>query len=239
MSKVTTTKTKTTKKVSKTKEVPVVEETPAPVVEEPAPVPEPVVEEPAAPVEETPAPVVEETPAAPVEEVAAPVVEEVTMRQRFDLLIKSRTDLINTLKAEVQELKKMQRDHDVMLKEASKKLKKKKAPRDDGVVRKPSGFASPVVVSDELYAFLAQFGVKHGDLVARTDVTRYVTSYIKEHNLQNPEHRREIVPDDSLKSLFGPPMEPKDPNDANSPLIYTYLKMQRYLSSHFPKKSAQ
>ena len=42
---------------------------------------------------------------------------------------------------EVQELRKMQRDHEVALKEASKKSKKKKLPRDESNPRKPSGFA--------------------------------------------------------------------------------------------------
>ena len=88
-----------------------------------------------------------------------------------------------------------------------------------------------------MYKFLDKYGVKKGDPIARTDVTRFITTYIKEHDLQNPEHRREIVPDATLKKLFGPAMEPKDPNDANSPLVYTYLKLQRYLSPHFPKKA--
>jgi upstream activation factor subunit UAF30 len=130
----------------------------------------------------------------------------------------------------------MQRDHEHAIKDASKRSKKKKAPRDDAKPRKPSGFASPVVVSDHLYKFLEQFGVNKSEPIARTDVTRYITTYIKDKDLQNPEHRREIIPDASLRDLFGPAMEPKDPNDANSPLVYTYLKLQKYLSAHFPKK---
>jgi upstream activation factor subunit UAF30 len=158
------------------------------------------------------------------------------MRTRFEALINSRQDQMNELKREIQELRRMQRDHEHALKDALKKSKKKKAPRDENNPRKPSGFASPVVVSDDLYSFLEQFGVKHGEPIARTDVTRHITSYIKEHDLQNPEHRREIVPDAALKKLFGAPMEPKDSNDENSPKVYTYLKLQRYLSAHFPKK---
>ena len=158
------------------------------------------------------------------------------MKQRFEKLIKSKQDLMVELKREVQELRKMQRDHEHAVKDASKKSKRKKTPRDENNPRKPSGFASPVVVSDDLYSFLAQFGVSKTEPIARTDVTRHITSYIKEHDLQNPEHRREIIPDAALLKLFGPAMEPKDPNDANSPLVYTYLKLQRYLSAHFPKK---
>jgi chromatin remodeling complex protein RSC6 len=221
MSKVATKTTKTTKKTTKSV-------TPAVEPEVSVPTPAPVVEPTVAPVEPV-------TASEPVTETTS---ETESMKQRFDKLIKSKQDLINELKREIQELRKMQRDHENAIKDASKKTKRKKTPRDDSNPRKPSGFASPVIVSDDLYAFLAQFGVKKSDPIARTDVTRHITSYIKEHDLQNPEHRREIVPDAALKKLFGPAMEPKDPNDANSPLVYTYLKLQRYLSAHFPKKSS-
>jgi chromatin remodeling complex protein RSC6 len=224
MSKVTTstkaTPKTTTKKTTKAKEV-LVE--PTPVVE-------------TTPVETTPVPV--ETTTAPLDATTTVAEVELTdsMKQRFEALIKSKQNLMNDLKREIQELRKMQRDHEHAVKEASKRSKKKKS-NSDSTPRKPSGFASPVIVSDDLYSFLAQFGVKKTDPIARTDVTRHITSYIKEKDLQNPEHRREIVPDAALKKLFGPAIEPKDPNDANSPLVYTYLKLQRYLSPHFPKKA--
>ena len=49
-----------------------------------------------------------------------------TMRQRFEVLIKARQDQLLELKREVQELRKMQRDHENAIKDASKKSKKKK-----------------------------------------------------------------------------------------------------------------
>ena len=225
MSKVATKTTKTTKKTSKSV-TPIVEpEVPVVVVPTIAPV-------------ATVEPTITETEQTETATAETATIEIETMKQRFEKLIKSKQDLTNELKREIQELRKMQRDHENAIKEASKKTKRKKTPRDDSNPRKPSGFASPVIVSDDLYAFLAQFGVKNTDPIARTDVTRYITSYIKEHDLQNPEHRREIVPDAALNKLFGPAMEPKDPNDENSPLVYTYLKLQKYLSAHFPKKAS-
>lgn len=223
MNKVTTAKAKTTKaKTVKVKEA-------TPVVEVPAPTPTVTVTPTATPAPVESAPVVSE-------EVSTPVVE-VTLKQRFEALIKGKQDQINDIKKEIQDLRKMQRDYEAEIKDALKRSKKKRAPRDENNPRKPSGFASPVIVSDDLYKFLEKYGVKKNDPIARTDVTKYITSYIKEHDLQNPEHRREIVPDATLKKLFGPAIEPKDPNDANSPLVYTYLKLQRYLSQHFPKKA--
>jgi septal ring factor EnvC (AmiA/AmiB activator) len=102
-------------------------------------------------------------------EVAEEVASEVsTMRQRFEALIKARQDQMAELKREIQELRKMQRDHEHAIKDASKKSKKRKAPRDDANPRKPSGFASPVVVSDELYSFLEKYNITKGDPIART-----------------------------------------------------------------------
>jgi len=218
---------KTTKKTTKIKEEPVV--------------PSSVVESTTAPVEATTTATATATTTTTATADATVVEVESTdatsMKQRFEALIKSKQNLMNDLKREIQDLRKMQRDHEHAVKEASKRSKKKKTHSDDSIPRKPSGFASPVIVSDDLYSFLSQFGVKKTDPIARTDVTRHITSYIKEKDLQNPEHRREIVPDAALKKLFGPAIEPKDPNDANSPLVYTYLKLQRYLSPHFPKKA--
>ena len=37
----------------------------------------------------------------------------------------------------------------------------------------------------------------------RGEVVSKVWDYIKSHNLQNPENRREILADDKLKSVFG------------------------------------
>lgn len=157
-----------------------------------------------------------------------------TMRDRFERLIKSRADTIAELRREVQELRKMQRDHESALREASKK--KKRVTREDGAPRKPSGFAIPVVVSDTLYDFLGQYGVKRGEPISRPEVTRHINAYIKQHDLQNPENRREVLPDATLKKIFGEARDRRDPNDPSSPFVYKYLQMQRLISSHFPKK---
>ena len=236
MSKVTTSiKTTTVPKAKTTKTTKAKVTTESKTVEATAPVTVPVtVPVTAAPVTDV---TVTEVPVST--EVTATDAQTTSLRMRFDTLIKSKQDLMNDIKREIQELRKMQRDHEHAVKDASKRSKKKKVVRDESNPRKPSGFASPVVVSDELYKFLEQYGVKHSDPIARTDVTRYITTYIKDKDLQNPEHRREIIPDVLLKTLFGPAMEPKDPNDANSPLVYTYLKLQKYLSAHFPKKKVE
>jgi chromatin remodeling complex protein RSC6 len=57
------------------------------------------------------------------------------------------------------------------------------------------------------------------DPVSRGEVTSKVWEYIKSHNLQNPENRREILADDKLRKVFG-----KDK--------VTMFEMAKYLSQH-------
>ena len=197
--------------------------------------------------------------AAPV--VAAPVVEApvLSFRERLELLAQSAQQFSETMKSQVRELRKLQREHEVLLKNASKKSKKKKLPRDFSKLRRSTGFAEPVLVSNELYTFLVKTNatmkdsnftpsnqeeydswprvpVQAGVPVARTDVTSHISKYIKDHSLQNPTERREINPDALLKKIFSEPVE-SSKSDA-SKKVYTYLKLQKYVNHHFPSRKA-
>jgi chromatin remodeling complex protein RSC6 len=57
------------------------------------------------------------------------------------------------------------------------------------------------------------------DPLPRAQMVSRVWDYIKQHDLQNPENRREIVADDKLKRVFG-----KDK--------VTMFEMNRYLAQH-------
>lgn len=201
----------------------------------------------------------EVAPVAATEEVRE---EDKTLsfRQRLETLVQANQSYMLVLKSQVQELRKLQREHDQLVKDASRKNKKKKLPRDFTKPRRSTGFAEPVIVSDELYSFLVKtkatmkdtnftpssqeehnnwprVPVKTGVPVARTDVTSHISRYIKEHNLQNPNERREIVPDAALKKIFSEPLElsKSDP----SKKVYTYLKLQKYVNHHFPSRKTE
>jgi hypothetical protein len=207
--------------------------------------------------EPTPTPTPVEAPAA---EEAREVESAPSFRQRLEVLIQAQQSHMLVLKAQVQELRKLQREHDQLVKDASRKNKKKKLPRDFTKPRRATGFAEPVIVSDELYSFLVKtkatmkdssftpsnqeeqtnwprVPVKAGVPVARTDVTSHISRYIKDHNLQNPNERREIVPDAALKKIFSEPVEPSK-SDA-SKKVYTYLKLQKYVNHHFPSRKTE
>ena len=68
-------------------------------------------------------------------------------------------------------------------------------------------------------------GVKSDMLLARTDVTKRINTYIKANNLQNPDNKRIIHPDTKLSKLLN-----------NGKEEVTYFNLQRYMKVHFPKK---
>jgi len=106
------------------------------------------------------------------------------------------------------------------LKAADKASKKKRK----GGNRAPTGFVKPAPISDELAAF---FGLPSGTEMARTEATKKITEYIKEHKLENSKNGRKIDPDEPLKKLL---------NVTNQNL--EYFNLQTYIKHHFPKSKA-
>jgi len=86
----------------------------------------------------------------------------------------------------------------------------------------PSGIVKPTNISDEMCSFM---GKAPGTQLARTEVTKFITGYIKQHNLQDSVSKRNINPDTKLKSLLAIP-------DGE---ILTYFNLQKYMKVHFPK----
>ena len=91
--------------------------------------------------------------------------------------------------------------------------------------RTPSGFVKPTAISDELAKFL---GKGAGTEMARTEVTRELNAYIRQHNLQDKDNGRKINADASLRSLLH-----LGKNDE-----LTYFNLQKYMSPHFAKSKA-
>jgi chromatin remodeling complex protein RSC6 len=87
----------------------------------------------------------------------------------------------------------------------------------------PSGFSKPGKVSDELRAFLK---LGKDDLIARTEVTKRINAYCKEHGLQDKDDKRVLKPDKTLTKLLriGKGDE------------LTFFNLQKYMKVHFPNK---
>lgn len=170
----------------------------------PAPAPKVVVEEPA------PAP-------APKEVLDTSNASELMFQNILNDLQTQKTaisQLINTVK-------KLQKDYQKEV----KLFKKKK--KGTGKKREPSGFAKPAKISKELCTFL---GKSEGTEMARTEVTRYLTEYIKQHDLQFAQDKRKIIPDDKLKKLLF-----KGQKEAE----VTYFNLQKWMKPHFESSSTK
>jgi chromatin remodeling complex protein RSC6 len=68
-----------------------------------------------------------------------------------------------------------------------------------------------------------------GDKVARTEVTKYLSSYIKQHNLKSQENGRVIVPNEELGNLLG----------AKEDETITFFNLQRFMNKHFINHSSE
>jgi chromatin remodeling complex protein RSC6 len=126
------------------------------------------------------------------------------------------TSLTGQLKTIQSALKLLAKEFDKQKKIIDKVQKKKEKAK-----KSPSGFAKPCKISDELCDFI---GITKGTEQSRTDITRFINSYVKQHNLNNPENRREFFPDKKLKAI----LNVKDGEKV------TYFVLQRLIAHHFP-----
>jgi chromatin remodeling complex protein RSC6 len=171
-----------------------------------------------------PEPVVEvkkEEVSSAVIDTTTPATEEKESENLVQVLV-DKISSLTTLNKEIQVvLKQVARDYDKLKKIVDKIQKKRENAR-----KSPSGFAKPNKISDELCDFI---GVPRGTEKSRTDITRYINTYVKEHNLNKPTNRRVILPDEKLKAI----LNVKEGEEV------TFFILQRLISHHFPPKNVK
>ena len=170
---------------------------------------------PAAPKKEVPAePVVTETP---VEEPVDSVVPQISSDfLEFMTKLQAVNQMLSSLKADFRNLEK-KATRELRAAEKASMKKKRKAGN-----RSPSGFVKPTKISDELATFL---GKPKGSEMARTEVTREINTYIRNHKLQDKDNGRKINADKKLTALLK--LGSKDE--------LTYFNLQKFMSPHFAK----
>ena len=157
------------------------------------------------------------TPA--VEETAAPVEPISTVFGQF-------TDFMGRLQAVSAQMSSIRTEFRGLERQVTRELKaaakiSQKRKRKSGN-RAPSGFVKPTLISNELAAFLNK---PVGTEMARTEVTREINAYIREHKLQDKDNGRKIIADKKLTSL----LKLKKGDEL------TYFNLQKYMSPHFAK----
>lgn len=159
-----------------------------------------------------------ETNASSATVVSAQPVEE------LDEVIKKATERTETMRKELAllsgELKVLKR----LAARAVRAPRRRRVPEaNDATDRKPSGFARPSPLSDQLCAVL---GVEKGTEMPRTTVTRMICKIIKDNGINDAVNKRQIdlskPQAQALKALLVP--EPG--------ATITYFNLQKYLKKH-------
>ena len=166
------------------------------------------------------------TTAAPVE--AAP--------QSSDALLST---LADQLKALSTEFTSRVRDAVKATQEAAKQAKKeardsKKKRKVDPATLNPeqraawearranNAFLKQKPLTDELCSFM---GLKAGEKRSQTEVTKFISDYVKSHSCFDPSFKRRILPNAALAKLLR----------VDDKTEVTYLNLQRFLKVHFKK----
>jgi upstream activation factor subunit UAF30 len=110
---------------------------------------------------------------------------DVDLKPRKEFIKQALTEAINSETNEHEEESSEEHDDE---EDAAPAIKKKKG----------GGLSQSKEISDKLAAFLGK-----GKMMARTDVVKCLWAYIREHDLQNPSNKREIILDDAMRDVFG------------------------------------
>ena len=150
--------------------------------------------------------------------------DDIDIEQQFSGLLET----LGNLRGQITQIQNQVRTLEKNVKKQSKSNKKESKSR---IIRKPSGFAKPSKISDELITFMNK---TKGTELARTEVTQYIINYIKENSLQNMENRKNINPDKKLSDLLPKnldkcffPNSGAEANEGAIKLAYKYHKGKR------------
>ena len=189
------------------------------------------------PVEEVVEEVVEETTAAtevaPKATKKRRVVDRESVFTSFDALQKQVEDEIDAVRSAsdktrvsgVKFLRSLNKSLKQLKKDTARAMKQKRK-NPNRAKNTSSGFMKPVPISGEMSKFT---GWNSDELKSRVDVTKYICGYIRDNNLQNPDDRRQIVPDKKLQALLK--LDKKSLKE--EPL--TYYSLQKKIQPHFVK----
>jgi chromatin remodeling complex protein RSC6 len=147
---------------------------------------------------------------------------QTTINEQFESIL----TMLNNFKVQInamhQQIKLVEKNVRKEFKVLKKEVEKNKIKGN----KKPSGFATPSKVTNELCDFMDK---EKGSEIARTVVTKTLIDYIKKNNLENNENNQIIHPDEKLQNLLG--------IDENEKL--TYFTLQKHMNKHFIKKVKQ
>jgi chromatin remodeling complex protein RSC6 len=130
---------------------------------------------------------------------------------------KSVADAIKATKREAREIKKKKKKNPEDMTPEERKTWEARRANNAFLVQRP--------LTDELCHFM---GLKSGEKRSQTEVTKFISSYVKEHSCFDPAFKRRILPNSALAKL----LRVSDKDEV------TYLNLQSFLKVHFIKPKA-
>ena len=162
------------------------------------------------------------------------VVDRESVYADFDALVQSVEAEIENLRSAsngkvsgVKFLRSLNKSLKQLKKDTTRAMKQKRR-NPNRAKNTSSGFMKPVGISGEMCKFT---GWDASELKSRVDVTKYICGYIRDNDLQNPDDRRQIVPDKKLTALLK--LDKKSLKE--EPL--TYYSLQKKIQPHFVSAS--
>ena len=130
---------------------------------------------------------------------------------------KSVADAIKATKREAREIKKKKKKNPEDMTPEERKTWEARRANNAFLVQRP--------LTDELCAFM---GLKSGEKRSQTEVTKFISGYVKQHSCFDPNFKRRILPNSALAKL----LRVTDKEEV------TYLNLQSFLKVHFIKPKA-
>ncbi len=159
-------------------------------------------------------------------ETAAAGVEAVVEETRLEDEVRTITTALLSVREQVSRLitdaKKLEKRSAKLQKLADKRRRRRVAVDAEGKPARISIFLVPTPMSNDLCAFM---GRPSGSLESRSNVTKFITNYVKENNLKN---KHDINADAKMRKLLNLTEADK----------LTYFNLQKYLNVHYLKTNA-
>jgi chromatin remodeling complex protein RSC6 len=127
---------------------------------------------------------------------------------------KSVADAIKATKREAREIKKKKKKNPEDMTPEERKTWEARRANNAFLIQRP--------LTDELAAFM---GLKSGEKRSQTEVTKFISGYVKQHSCFDPTFKRRILPNAALAKL----LRVSDKDEV------TYLNLQSFLKVHFVK----
>lgn len=164
-------------------------------------------------------------------------VDSTTTSEAYDATFRDVENIFREFKTAISKLRQLKREIVTMEKSLRKheerKARRKRASLDENGNKRKNGFSlENNIISDELCDFI---GHPKGTPISRSEVTRRLTAYVKEHELQDPQDKRYVNLDTDagikLKNLLSEVLDKE-----GNPCRLTIITINKFISKHYVGK---